>query len=102
LHSAEESSSLKTSNAEAIAESPMATNQRSLSKKDIQPLALDSATITSLPEEESDHSLPLESIAIIQQPTPLELTSFWAELKPPALSLSLAFMANLPIQAVPE
>jgi hypothetical protein len=102
LYSAEESSSLKASNAQSSAESPMATNQRSLSKKDIQPLALDSAPITSLPEEDSDRSLPLESIAIIQHPTPLELTSFWAELKPPALSLSLAFIANLPIQVVPE
>lgn len=51
----------------------------------------DEVAFTLVPE--NSFGLPLS--------TDLE-SSFWAELKPPALSLSLAFMANFPLQTAPD
>jgi hypothetical protein len=49
-------------------------------------------------QEESEDSLPFESIAILPTPSATEAAGVWTQLKPPALSMSLEFMARFPLQ----
>jgi hypothetical protein len=66
---------------------PAIATERELQQQDES----DAIAFTLLPE--NSFGLPLV--------TDLE-SSFWAELKPPALSLSLSFMANFPLQTAPD
>lgn len=74
------------------------TNQQSLPQLDNQLAA--PLNSTPLIEAESQDSLPLESITVIQPPPPLEANGQWAVMKPPAIFLCLNFLANFPLDTV--
>lgn len=62
------------------------------------------STFSPLPpsqtDEESEDSLPFEAIAILPPPSKMETAGLWQQLKSPALSVSLEFMARFPLQAL--
>jgi len=93
LHSAEETERKKAEGTQEAEEENRLTTRRSF------PIP-DSRLPNSQTNEESENSLPFEAIAILPPSSEMETAGLWDRLKPPALSMSLEFMARFPLQTL--